>query len=248
MKTILATIISVLIFLGAIGTVNASSMPQPYASEYHACTLNDRSDFNDLNRWIKKWNSWMDQTGTNVYSAYLLTPLYGSSNLLGNIDFVWVGNSDNNETLLEGRSRYMKTNMQSNFPAKCSSSFMTRTYRFENPDNWSNDPNETAVIYRSCNLMEGKTLRDAYENRQEVLAELRSNGFNHSSRMIIPGIGASDDYDFVLLSVQSDLKTWGANADKLDDVMREKIRSINDTYMCENSRAYIGRTLRSRDN
>jgi len=248
MKTKLVTITTLLMLFNAIGTVNASSLPQPYASEYHACTLNDRSNFKDLDRWINKWNSWMNQTGTSGYSAYLLTPLYGSSNLLGNIDFVWVGTSENNETLLEGRSRYMKTNMQSDFPAKCSSSFMTRTYRFENPKNWSNDPNETAVIYRSCNLMKGKTFQDAYENRLEVLAELRSNGFNHSSMMILPGIGASDDYDFVLLSVQSDLKSWGSNADKLDDNMRAKIRDINNTYQCENSRAYIGRTLRLREN
>tara|TARA_B100001057_G_C22761826_1_gene916106 strand:+ start:575 stop:1324 length:750 start_codon:yes stop_codon:yes gene_type:complete len=249
MKTKLTIITSILMLLNAIGTANATSLPQPYASEYHACTFNDRSDFDDLERWIDRWDSWMDQNENDSYNAYLLTPLYGASSLLGNIDFVWVGNSENNETLLEGRSRYMKTDMQSKFPAKCSSSFMTRTYSFDPPENWSNDPNETAAIYRSCMLIGDKTIEDAYNVRLEVLAELRSNGFNHSSRMIIPGVGASDDYDFVLVSIQSDLKSWGNNADKLDDTMRAKLRSIRENiYRCENSRAYVGKTIRSNGN
>ena len=79
---------------------------------------------------------------------------------------------------------------------------------------------EFVAIFRDCNMGEGKTIEDVYVARKENLRELRSNGFNHHSRVIIPGAGVPAGigaYDFMMLSVQSSLADWGINSDKYGD-------------------------------
>ena len=84
--------------LSSIASINATTLPQPIRAEYFACKFDDGKDFSDLNKWIGKWNKWMDDSELSGYQANILTPLYRSPN--DHHDFVLVGITDNAETML----------------------------------------------------------------------------------------------------------------------------------------------------
>ena len=109
--------------------------------------------------------------------------------------------------------------------------------------------NEFVAIFRDCNMEEGKTFKDVYATRQENLKELRSNGFNHHSRIVIPGAGVPAGigaYDFMMLSVQASLKDWGINSDKIES-FRDTLTSTSDVYSCGKPRAFVGKRVRKRN-
>ena len=183
MNYVINMILVLCLSLGPITSINASTLPQPIRAEYFACKFDDGKDFNDLNTWIEKWNKWMDESELNGYQGNILTPLYRSPN--DHHDFVWVGITDNAETMFNGRSEYIKSDLQASWPAKsCPASFTARQYLFENTKNWKMNYDEFVAIFRDCNMQEGKTFEDVYIARQENLKELRSNGFNHHSRTV----------------------------------------------------------------
>ena len=233
--------------LSSITSINASTLPQPIRAEYFACKFDDGKDFNDLNTWIEKWNKWMDESKLNGYQGNILTPLYRSPN--DHHDFVWVGITDNAETMFNGRSEYIKSDLQASWPAKsCPASFTARQYLFENPKDWKMNYEEFVAIFRDCNMQEGKTYEDVYIARQENLKELRSNGFNHHSRIIIPGAGvpaAIGAYDFMMLSAQASLTDWGINSDKVEG-FRGTLANTSDVYTCDKPRAFIGKRIRQK--
>ena len=233
--------------LSSITSINASTLPQPIRAEYFACKFDDGKDFNDLNTWIEKWNKWMDESKLNGYQGNILTPLYRSPN--DHHDFVWVGITDNAETMFNGRSEYIKSDLQASWPAKsCPASFTARQYLFENPKDWKMNYEEFVAIFRDCNMQEGKTFEDVYIARQENLKELRSNGFNHHSRIIIPGAGvptAIGAYDFMMLSAQASLTDWGINSDKVEG-FRGTLANTSDVYTCDKPRAFIGKRIRQK--
>jgi len=233
--------------LSSITSINASTLPQPIRAEYFACKFDDGKDFNDLNEWIGKWNKWMDESKLNGYQGNILTPLYRSPN--DHHDFVWVGITDNAETMFNGRSEYIKSDLQASWPAKsCPASFTARQYLFENPKDWKMNYDEFVAIFRDCNMQEGKTYEDVYIARQENLKELRSNGFNHHSRIIIPGAGVPATigaYDFMMLSAQASLTDWGINSDKVEG-FRGTLANTSDVYTCDKPRAFVGKRIRQK--
>ena len=151
MKYILSVIFSFGLILGSISAVNASNLPASVRAEYFACKFDDGKDFNDLYKWIEKWNKWMDDSDLNQYSGNILTPLYRSPN--DHHDFVWVGITDNAEVMFTARSEYIKSNLQASWPAKsCPASFTARQYLFDNPEGWEMNYDEFVAIFQILTL------------------------------------------------------------------------------------------------
>tara|TARA_B100000575_G_C23076800_1_gene620264 strand:- start:588 stop:1331 length:744 start_codon:yes stop_codon:yes gene_type:complete len=230
-----------------ISNANASSLPKSNIAEYHACVMNVGDDLRDLNKWIKKWNSWADTEINSGYTAYILTPMYGVVNTVDSIDFAWVGLAESRELFWKGKSAFINSGLQESFPAKCTS-MTARQYAFDDPNDWQVDSNETPLVYRSCLLSEGRTIEDVYNIRQSQIDMIRAEGINSSMKMIIPGLGSpSEKYDFMTLINFGDMANMGKNNDiwNKDESMREKWRALNDnSYMCENSRMYVGSRIR----
>jgi len=236
-----------LIGIFSITNTNASSLPKSRVAEYHACTYEERNDVVDLNRWEKKWNEWADSRDDIDYNAAVLIPMYGSVNTADNLDFVIVGWSESREGMMSAKSKYAQSNLQSSFPATCTS-MLTRQYSQTEPDNWQANRAELPLIYRSCKLAEGFSISDAYEKREALGVMQRKNGVKSVSRMIIPGLGRpSEEYDFILLTNHGDMENMGRNFDiwNKDETMRQEWNSIRqNAYMCENPRMYVGRRIR----
>ena len=236
------------LFLSSITSIKAETLPQPIRAEYFACKCDDGKDFDDLNKWIGKWNKWMDDSELSGYQGNVLTPLYRSPN--DHHDFVWVGITDNAETMFNQRSEYIKSGLQASWPAKsCPAAFTARQYLFENPKDWKMNYDEFVAIFRDCNMQDEKSFGDVYSARQKNLKELRTNGFNHHSRMVIPGAGVPAGigaYDFMMLSVQASLQDWGINSDKVES-FRDTLTSTSDVYSCGKPRAFVAKRIRQRN-
>ena len=108
---------------------------------------------------------------------------------------------------------------------------------------------EFVAIFRDCNMQDDKSFGDVYSARQKNLTELRAHGFNHHSRIVIPGAGVPAGigaYDFMMLSVQASLKDWGINSDKVES-FRDTLTSTSEVYSCGKPRAFVGKRIRQRN-
>lgn len=235
------------LFLSSITSIKAETLPKPIRAEYFACKFDDGKDFDDLNKWIGKWNKWMNDSELSGYQGNILTPLYRSPN--DHHDFVWVGITDNAETMFNERSEYIKSGLQASWPAKsCPAAFTARQYLFENPKDWQMNYDEFVAIFRDCNMQDDKSFEDVYSARQKNLTELRAHEFNHHSRIVIPGAGVPAGigaYDFMMLSAHASLKDWGINSDKVES-FRDTLTTTSDVYSCGKPRAFVGKRIRQR--
>jgi hypothetical protein len=235
------------LFLSSIASIKAETLPKPIRAEYFACKFDDGKDFDDLNKWIGKWNKWMNDSELSGYQGNILTPLYRSPN--DHHDFVWVGITDNAETMFNERSEYIKSGLQASWPAKsCPAAFTARQYLFENPKDWQMNYDEFVAIFRDCNMQDDKSFEDVYSARQKNLTELRAHEFNHHSRIVIPGAGVPAGigaYDFMMLSAHASLKDWGINSDKVES-FRDTLTTTSDVYSCGKPRAFVGKRIRQR--
>jgi hypothetical protein len=236
------------LFLSSITSIKAETLPKPIRAEYFACKFDEGKDFDDLNKWIGKWNKWMNDSELSGYQGNILTPLYRSPN--DHHDFVWVGITDNAETMFNERSEYIKSGLQASWPAKsCPAAFTARQYLFENPKDWQMNYDEFVAIFRDCNMQDDKSFEDVYSARQKNLTELRAHEFNHHSRIVIPGAGVPAGigaYDFMMLSAHASLKDWGINSDKVES-FRDTLTSTSDVYSCGKPRAFVGKRIRQRN-
>jgi hypothetical protein len=236
------------LFLSSITSIKAETLPKPIRAEYFACKFDDGKDFDDLNKWIGKWNKWMNDSELSGYQGNILTPLYRSPN--DHHDFVWVGITDNAETMFNERSEYIKSGLQASWPAKsCPAAFTARQYLFENPKDWQMNYDEFVAIFRDCNMQDDKSFEDVYSARQKNLTELRAHEFNHHSRIVIPGAGVPAGigaYDFMMLSAHASLKDWGINSDKVES-FRDTLTTTSDVYSCGKPRAFVGKRIRQRN-
>jgi hypothetical protein len=190
----------------------------------------------------------MNDSELSGYQGNILTPLYRSPN--DHHDFVWVGITDNAETMFNERSEYIKSGLQASWPAKsCPAAFTARQYLFENPKDWQMNYDEFVAIFRDCNMQDDKSFEDVYSARQKNLTELRAHEFNHHSRIVIPGAGVPAGigaYDFMMLSAHASLKDWGINSDKVES-FRDTLTSTSDVYSCGKPRAFVGKRIRQRN-
>jgi hypothetical protein len=236
------------LFLSSITSIKAETLPKPIRAEYFACKFDEGKDFDDLNKWIGKWNKWMNDSELSGYQGNILTPLYRSPN--DHHDFVWVGITDNAETMFNERSEYIKSGLQASWPAKsCPAAFTARQYLFENPKDWQMNYDEFVAIFRDCNMQDDKSFEDVYSARQKNLTELRAHEFNHHSRIVIPGAGVPAGigaYDFMMLSAHASLKDWGINSDKVES-FRDTLTTTSDVYSCGKPRAFVGKRIRQRN-
>ena len=248
MKYSISVMLSLCLILSSISSTIASTLPQPIRAEYFACKFDDGKGFDDLNKWVNEWNKWMDDNELDGYQGNILTPLYRSPN--DHHDFILVGITDNAETMLNEKSEYFKSGPRASWPAKsCPAAFTARQYLFENPKDWQMNYNEFVAIFRDCNMQDNKSFGDVYSARQKNLTELRGHGFNHHSRIVIPGAGVPAGigaYDFMMLSVQASLKDWGINSDKIES-FRGTLTSTSDVYSCGKPRAFVGKRIRQRN-
>jgi hypothetical protein len=152
--------------------------------------------------------------------------------------------------MLNEKSEYFKSGPRASWPAKsCPAAFTARQYLFENPKDWQMNYDEFVAIFRDCNMQDNKSFGDVYSARQKNLTELRGHGFNHHSRIVIPGAGVPAGigaYDFMMLSVQASLKDWGINSDKIES-FRGTLTSTSDVYSCGKPRAFVGKRIRQRN-
>ena len=69
----------------------------------------------DLNRFVDRWNDWMDDGDRNNYNANILLPLYKSPS--DEIDFLWVGNTNTITEMAIGQSEYRSSKVIDSFPS-----------------------------------------------------------------------------------------------------------------------------------
>ena len=241
-KNITIAFFTSLIFFSPLKAVD---MPVSISAEYFGCKFDENKDFGDLNRFVNKWNKWMDEGNWNNYTGNILTPLYKSPN--DEIDFLWVGNTKTITEMALGQSAYRKSNLASAFPAKsCPYSMRARQLVVQDineDETWNGD--EFVVAYHYCSLKEGKSIEDAFNAQKSRLEIWRALGDSRGARIVLPSHGSGPlmgDTDFVLLMSHASLEKWGNNLDNFYG--RELDNPTAEVFSCKNPVLYTGQTIR----
>ena len=245
MKYLLIVFLSIFSF----SNLYSKELPDSVSAEYFGCKFDEGKDLNDMNKWIAKWNKWMDSSDLNEYEASLLLPLYRSPN--DEIDFLWVGRTNSWEELAKGQSAYLTSGLAESNPAKsCPFSFIARQIPSggaEIQEEMNED--EFVAAYWLCDIKGTSRIEDVYSAQTTRMKNISQGGNLISSRIIIPRQGIPSmlrDTDFVMLYVSPSLKQWGANVDNYQNNL-EGIGDDNaadEIFSCNNSTVYVGRTIR----
>ena len=96
-------------------SIHAQESPNMISAEYFGCQFSEGKDMSDLNRFVDRWNDWMDDGDRNNYNANILLPLYRSPS--DEIDFLWVGNTNTITEMAIGQSEYRSSKVIDSFPS-----------------------------------------------------------------------------------------------------------------------------------
>jgi hypothetical protein len=246
MKNILISIAACgLTLLGGAGAVfaqdeEADSEPV-FPIDIYACSFNDGKGPADLDKWVDKWNAWVDSSSSpEPYSAWTLTPFYYGSNQ--DFDFVWLGASPTATDLGRAYDRFLSSSGSLNAEfaamASCSAHGNFATMRFKEPP--SDDFSSFVLSFSDCNHAEGKTFDDIFPAMQAWSEYRTGHGSEAGMWVMWPAYGGGDaDFDFKVAVSHPNYASQGADYDQYST---EGYKKANELFAglvdCDEARSY----------
>ena len=164
------------------------------------CTISDeRFTFNDVVERARSSN--FDDNAPNM--IWFRRPIYASPEYQENWDFQ-IALYYSSYTEMIDRRVASGNNAYGRLPIACGSPMVVRSIpTVDNQGDGLSD--QTAMLTRRCSLMEGASVRDAFERLRSGSANVVAEGNNTLVSMWLPGIGGplNIDFDFVMSHVGS---------------------------------------------
>lgn len=216
--------------------------------EIWPCSFVDGKSMDDLNKVIKKWNSFMDEQGDTTYSAWLLTPNFINGNMF---DVGWVGMWPNAEAMGAAMERGMapaNRAMTAQFfdVVSCGQHALFASSRLQEP---SGETPERAVLrFNDCKIGEGKTGSDAAEAAAAWAQHQHESESQSAAFMWWPAFGEAPaaGYDFKMITANPDYNAFASDFDSYTNGrgFEKWAETIGDTFSCDIGRVYEGTPVR----
>ena len=214
--------------------------------EIFACNYNKGQDRDDLDKVIAGWNKWMDESGSEPYSAWIYTAFYGSPEY--SFDLAWLGVWPDGKAMGKGTDQWLggggehaaafdkvlTCDVHSNF-----ASMQLRSGGSENSDN--------AVLgFSDCTFKKGSKFGDAVKVAKEWHAYMKEQGSTGSAWWFFPVYGGDPDWDFKAVSAYSNHAELGADYDRYGNGggFMKAGEIIGDAYDCGVTRIYNSERIR----
>ena len=215
--------------------------PTPNKAEYYSGNFNKGKDMSDLYKWAEKFVEWTDDRGDvwNEMETVIFTPYY--SNDLQATDFVWLNLHP------DSTSQYKTVENWAKYGGKLFSTIPITNSRVTEVWQWpvSSPEGEISdmgfVRFTDCNLMEGVSMRQAFDAYTRFAIKAKATGDTMGRKMMISPVGAGDvDFDFVYSLYANSPSEYGKNVDNFGENLMgtPEAEALNDIAECGNGRSY----------
>jgi len=213
--------------------------------EVYTCNFNDGKGQADLDRWVTKWNAWVDED-PEPYSAWTLAPFYFGEEQ--DFDFIWLGTSPDAAALGRAYDKYLaEPSLNAEFEqfAHCGSHSNFATMRVKEPPN---DKAKSFILsFSDCKIAEGKSFDDV-EPALAAWSEYRTGHGSQSGMWVLwPAYGGGGaDFDFKFVASHRSLALLGADYDQYGKEGYKKADELFDGLLdCDDARSYIATERRA---
>ena len=251
-KAITAASAAMLLVMGSGSVLAQDDEPAPPLRPVEAwtCDYIDGKTRADLDKVNAEWNKWMDETGQDHYTAFIMTPQFFGE---WNFDVAWVGVAKDGNSFGKGTDRWLSEGGEIGAMfgevVTCSShaSFVSMNVKRMPPSDEEGD-GKFVIEFQNCSL-EKETdgaFDEFIEAQEQWNAYADEHGFDYNSWVWWPIHGETDDsYDFKYVSAIADYTTFGANWQLYADGHWRKSNELLDSLLdCDIARAYDGTMLR----
>lgn len=215
--------------------------------EILACNYNDGKNMDDLLRATGRWNSWMDNQNQDTYWAYILVPVYHSSEI--DFDVAWVGGWKDGATMGASNEFWITKgeSMQAEFAKVVTCNIHTNFAVLDvkaSPDPWQSGP----IEFSNCTIKDNRSFDDAIGAVHKWVAYQSENGIEAGHYALFPAYGESSEaeYNFKWVTGYS-YEEFGKNYDQYGTgggwrTAEELFGSLMD---CDSARVYHGFPVRT---
>lgn len=216
-------------------------------AEIYGCTYRDGQGMAELTAVADHWNAWMDENGQSNYWAFLLVPMYRSSELP--YDVLWAGGWPDGAQMASGLSHWVTEGgaVQAEFDAvvSCPAVINFAVMDLQEPGS----PFESGPVeFTDCTIEEGHEFPEALEAVKAWLAYESERGIAADHFMLFPAYGETGDadYSFKWVTTQS-FEEWGKSYDNYGTGggWRKAAELFGDLLECDSSRLYYGTRVRA---
>ncbi len=241
--------------VAAISVVWASSAvaqrppPSFAAVEGYMCNFVEGKERKDLDKVVKKWNKWMDDSEGTPYSAWILTPVLRSTNMPA--DVVWLGVWQNGFDMGQGMQAWMTGNdglaAEINEVLDCAEHSNAAAMNIRPPaEGW---PTPTGVVgFADCTVAEGKTMPEAMDANRAWAQHLDNIGSKSGMWAFFPGDGGNVvDWDYKIVTSYPDFVAYGAAWEAYTNGQgwAQAQQIFDGTVSCDSARLYHSTNVRN---
>lgn len=239
-----------LLFTGSVfAQVSADGMGKVIPVEMFVCNYNDGQDEGDLNKAISRWTEYMDESGTNNYAAWKLTPyFYGADQAF---DFIWMGAYSDGNAMGAGTDNWLRDggDIAEAFDkvADCGAHIMLSSAMYKSPAN-NETPTTGVITMMNCELNEGKRYSDIKKAELNWAEYLTSNGSSAGYWHWFPTYGGGNsEFDYKVVFAYNNFTELGADFEHGAngggrEAGQENFADIDD---CDDPRIYLATSLRT---
>ncbi|TXS90765.1 hypothetical protein FV139_17455 [Parahaliea maris] len=219
------------------------------AIEAYLCTYNEGQTRNDLDKVITRWTKWADSNFKVPYSAWVLSPIFISSNTP--VEVVWLGAWQNGIDMGKGLQTWMDKggdlNAEFDKVVTCSEHSNSASVNLRPPPaSW---PGKSGIaVFANCTMAEGKTPDEGMAVQQKIAQSRYPDGSDVGVWAFIPGPGNNNpEWDYKLVTSYSDLAAFGASWDGYVNGQgwRSTLQMAQGVISCDSSRVYHSTTVRN---
>ena len=245
------TVCSMLVLMGTGNTLaqDESEGSTAFPVEIYICNFNEGMGQAELNKWVDKWNAWIEAASSPPapYSAWTMTPFYFGEDQ--DFDFIWLGTSPNAAALGRAYDNYLSNSgdLQPEFDkiATCGAHNNFATVNIKEPadDGYSSS---FVLSFSNCNLAEGKTFDDAMPALQAWSEYRTGHGSGSGMWVMFPAYGGGQaDFDFKFVVSHQNHEALGVDYDHYAQGGYAKAGELFGGLLeCDESRAYNAVTKR----
>jgi hypothetical protein len=227
----------------------APAAPTIRPIEIFTCSFNEGQTMDDLMQVTAGWNAWMDGQEQANYWAYLLVPVYHSSEI--EFDVAWVGGWPDGAQMAAGTEYWISNGGEHNaaFQKVVDCAYHANFGVFDvqqNPTPFSSGP----VEFSDCTVKEGKTSLDAIGAINQWVAYLAEQELVAGQYLLFPAFGESSEaeYDFKWVT-SSSWESFGRAYDQFGTGggWRKSQELFGELMDCDSPRVYQRMPVRKLD-
>jgi hypothetical protein len=236
---ILAAAILVACTGSAVAQEASDEGPSIFPVEIYTCNFHDGKGSADLDRWVSKWNAWIDED-PEPYSAWTLTPFYFGEDQ--DFDFIWLGTSPDAAALGRAYDKYLANpDLNAAFEefAGCGAHSNFATMNVKQPPD--DDAKSFVLNFSDCKIAEGKSFDDVAPALTAWSEYRTGHGSQAGMWVLWPAYGGGDaDFDFKFVDSYRSFASLGADYDQYGKAGYKKADELfNGLLDCNDARSYI---------